>query len=151
MYQPYASTNMSTMCVYQYANHVHLPIFQPSVISLMICLHHEPSIIIMYLNQSSVSTISVYQYIISMSVPNMYINMYLYQSSTVKHASIPQQNESSYMYAKSTTKHVPIKLLVGASTNALEVYQSCINYRSSLNPPFTTSDDKHPTISSVLQ
>jgi hypothetical protein len=85
VYQSYASTNMPTMCIYQYANHVHLPICQ-------------------------------------------------------------QQNESSCMYTKSTIKHVPINLLVGASTNVLEVYQSCINYGSSLNPPFTTTNTKHPTI-----
>ena len=63
--QPCSSTNMPTMCIYQYANHVHLSIFppcpyttmstmciyqhaKPCVISLMICLHHEPSIITMY-------------------------------------------------------------------------------------------------------
>ena len=62
--QPCASTNMP--------NNVHLPICQTSVISLMICLHHEPSAIIMYLNQSSVSTMSS-KHIPSMSVPNMYI------------------------------------------------------------------------------
>ena len=79
-----------------------------------------------------------------MSVPKMYINMYHYKY--INHAPIPQQNESSCMYAKSTIKHVPINLLVGASTNVLEVYQSCINYRSSLNPPFTTTNTKHPKI-----
>jgi hypothetical protein len=52
----------------------------------------------------------------------------LVPSNYINHAPIPQQDESSYMYAKST-KHVPIKLLVGASTNVVEVYQSCINYR----------------------
>jgi hypothetical protein len=57
--QPCASTDMTTMCIYRYAtmciyqyvNHVHLPICQPCVISLMICLHHEPSATIMYLKQ----------------------------------------------------------------------------------------------------
>ena len=49
--QPCASTNMSTMCIYPYANHVHLPIYKPFVISLMICLRHEPSATIMYLKQ----------------------------------------------------------------------------------------------------
>jgi hypothetical protein len=72
---------------------------------------------------------------VSPLVPSKYIN----------HAPIPQ-NESSCMYAKSTIKHVLINLLVGASTNVLEVYQSCINYGSSLNPPFTTTNTKHPTI-----
>jgi hypothetical protein len=32
----------ANMCIYQYANHVH---------PLMICLHHEPSAITMYLKQ----------------------------------------------------------------------------------------------------
>ena len=51
IFQPCASTNIPTMCIYQYPNHVHLPICQPCVISLMICLHHEPSATIMYLKQ----------------------------------------------------------------------------------------------------
>ena len=55
----------ANMCIYQYANHVNPPIYQPCettnmtnmciyqhdkqcIISLMICLHHEPSIITMY-------------------------------------------------------------------------------------------------------
>jgi hypothetical protein len=42
--QPCASTNMPTMCIYQ---HVHLPNAK-CIISLMICLHHEPSAIAMY-------------------------------------------------------------------------------------------------------
>ena len=46
--QPCASTNIPTMCIYWYSKHVHLPICQPCVISLMICLHHEPSTITMY-------------------------------------------------------------------------------------------------------
>jgi hypothetical protein len=66
MCQRYHQWNVSTMCICQYSNHVHLSIFQPcssinmptmciyqhaktSVISLMICLQHEPSATIMYL------------------------------------------------------------------------------------------------------
>jgi hypothetical protein len=43
-----------TICLYQHANHVP----QTSVISPMTCLYHEPSATTMYLNQSSVSTMS---------------------------------------------------------------------------------------------
>jgi hypothetical protein len=50
----YHQWSVSTICLYQHANHVP----QPSVISLMICLHHESSATTMYLNQSNVSTIS---------------------------------------------------------------------------------------------
>jgi hypothetical protein len=100
----YHQWNVSTICLYQHANHVHILICQPcaTVISLMICLHHEPSATIMYLNQSSVSSyhpihhvpsnsngilLAKYlssKHIPSMSVPNMYINMYhhLYQEIT---------------------------------------------------------------------
>jgi hypothetical protein len=105
--QPCASTNMTTMCIYQYSNHVHLRMvyFYPSTIIQKYTIYE--------------CTKHVHQHV-SPLLPRKYIN----------HAPIPQQDESSYMYVK-FTEHVPIKLLLGASTNILEVYQSCINYRSS--------------------
>jgi hypothetical protein len=89
------------MCIYQYANHVYPPICQPcestnmptmciyqhakqciSIISLMICLHHERSATIRYLKQMSIVVLikyyqwcSIIKHIPSMSVPNMYINI----------------------------------------------------------------------------
>ena len=119
MYQSYASinmptcacANMPTMCIHQYANHVHLPICQPCVISLMICLHHEPSTITMYQTNTNCCANQV--------IPMVYYH----QAYAIQHASL-LYDESLYMYAKSSIKHVPIKLLIGASTNVLEVYQS---------------------------
>jgi hypothetical protein len=134
----YHQWNVSTICLYQYANHVNLPTCQTCVSTNM------PT---MYLNQSSVSTISSNTYNIYECTKHAHQHVSpLVPSKYINHAPIPQQDESSYMYAKSTTKHVTINLLVGASTNVLEVYQSCINYRSRLKPPFTTSNTKHPTI-----
>ena len=85
MYQSYAFINMPTMCIHQYANHVHLPICQPCIISLMICLHHEPSATIRYLKQMPIVVLikqyqwcSIIRHMSSMSVPNMYITMHQY-------------------------------------------------------------------------
>jgi hypothetical protein len=153
----YHQWSVSTICLYQHANHVP----QTSVISLMICLYHEPSATTMYLNQSSVSTISshisctkvyakqvipmvYFSQVLSSKTYTIYeciniaLNMYhhLYQASASTmhqyHNKMNyNQDVSSYMYAISTIKHVPIILLVGASNNVPKVYQSCINYRSS--------------------
>ena len=86
------------------------------------------------------STMCIYQHanhIPSMSVPNINMYHHLYQASTSTmnqyHNKMDyNQYVSSCMYAKSTIKHMPINLLVGASTNVLGVYQSCINYDSSM-------------------
>jgi hypothetical protein len=50
------------------------------------------------------------------------------------------------MYAKSSIKHVPIKLLVGASSNVLEKYESCINYRSTMMYNMITSSTHQPYV-----
>jgi hypothetical protein len=150
VYQSYASINMPTMCIYQYVNHVHLP---------MVCLHHEPSIKIMNLNQSSVSTISSHMSYtkVSSSTNGVLLAKYYHQTYTIyectKHVSLlvtrkyinhaPQLNEFSCIYAKSTTKHVPINLPVGASTNVLEVYQSCINSSMMYNMITSTTHQLH--------
>jgi hypothetical protein len=86
--QPCASTNIPTMCIYQYANHVHLSICQPRVISLMICLHHEPSTITMYQTSTNCCDNQV--------IPILYYyQVYaIYECTKHHHASIPQNDES---------------------------------------------------------
>ena len=66
------------MCIYQYANHVHPPICQPCVISLMICLHHEPSTITMYQTNTNccVNKVIPIKHIPYMSVPNITMHQY---------------------------------------------------------------------------
>jgi hypothetical protein len=92
-----ASTNMPTMCIHQYANHVHLPICQPcastnhanyNVISLMICLHHEPITITMYQKSTNFCANQV--------IPMMYYYQAysIYDCTKHHHASIPQNDES---------------------------------------------------------
>jgi hypothetical protein len=51
-----------------------------------------------------------------------------------------------YQPARSSIKHVPIKLLVGASSNVLEKYQSCINYRSTMMYNMITSSTHQPYV-----
>jgi hypothetical protein len=79
----------ANMCIYQYANHVHPPICQPCastnmptmciyqhakqcIISLMICLHHEPSTITMYQTNTNFCT-------------NQVIPMVYYHAVTIDH------------------------------------------------------------------
>ena len=123
MYQPYAN-----MCIHWYANHLHLPICQPCastdmptmciyqhakqcIISLMIYLHHEPSIINKYQllfwssNTNGICHIWVYQ--------NMYTIMHQHRKMMnsihvcqILHKTCANQPASRCLYQ--CTKKVPI-------------------------------------------
>jgi hypothetical protein len=107
-----------TICLYQHSNHVP----QTSVISLMICLYHEPSATTKYLNHQYINQTS------QMYHPIHHVPKKLHQPFTK-----PQQNEPQsicvpihvfpYMYSISTINLVPIILLASSSTNVLSMYQ----------------------------
>ena len=127
----------ANMCIYQYANHVHPPICQPCestnmptmciyqyakqrIISLMICLHHEPSATIMYLKQIPIVVLikqyqwcSIIKHMPSMSVPNMYTTMHQYHKMMnpihvfqILHKTCDNQPASRCLYQ--CTRNVPI-------------------------------------------
>jgi hypothetical protein len=125
MYQPHASinmstcasTNMPTMCIHQYANHVHLPTCQTSVISLMICLHHEPSTITMYQTNTNccanqvIPMVYYHQAYAYMSVPNITMHQYHKMMNPIfvcqiLHKTCVNQTASRCLYQ--CTRSVPI-------------------------------------------
>ena len=110
--QPCASTNMPTMCIYQHP--------KQCIISLMICLHHEPSATIRYLKKMSIVVLiqqyqwcSIIKYMPSMSVPNMYITMQQYHKMMnpiyvcqILHKTCANQTASRCLFQ--CTRKVPI-------------------------------------------
>ena len=102
----------ANMCIYQYANHVHLPTCQT-----MYHITHDmsPSWTKCHNHVSN-----KYQCCENQVIPYMSV---LLCTNTTKWW-VP------YMYAKSSIKHVPIILPVRASTDVLEMYQPCITHRS---------------------
>jgi hypothetical protein len=110
--QPCASTNMPTMHIYQHA--------KQCIISLMICLHHEPSATIRYLKQMPIFVLikqyqwcSIIKHMPYMSVPNMYITMHQYHKMMnliyvcqILHKTCVNQTASRCLFQ--CTKKVPI-------------------------------------------